>query len=224
MMNGPRIFRKNRIGPKPCETELLMTDIDLLSRHFLALYFLFIGVHYTSVALGRWRRSGQSHIHYGQGGSTTWWVRQVFNLFRALILGVCIARVFWPIDPWLGVFPALYQPPLLIAGMVLLLASFSRIDYVHAYMQPEWRSGVDVHDRTDLLMTGPFSRSRNPIFLAVMAGQLGLFLTLPSVFTLLCLAVGIAMIRLQAGQEERALDTQYGDRYSRYRHQVARWF
>lgn len=200
-----------------------MTDIDLLSRQFLALYFLFIGVHYISVALGRRRRSGASHIHYGPGGSATWWIRQVFNLFRALILGVCIARIFWPIDPYLGVFPMLYQPPLLVAGMILLLGAFARIDYVHAYMQPEWRSGVDVQDRTGLLIRGPFSRSRNPIFLAVMAGQLGLFLTLPSVFTLVCLAVGIAMIRMQTGQEEQALGTQYGERYARYREQVSRW-
>lgn len=92
-----------------------MYDIDQLSRHFLGLYFLFIGLHYTSTSLGLWRRTGVSHIRYGTRFSATWWYRQTFNLFRAAILGVCLARIVWPIDPWLGVFPALYQAPVLNA-------------------------------------------------------------------------------------------------------------
>ena len=173
-----------------------MPDIDLFVRHFLGLYFLLIGIQYTSVALGLRRRSGTSHIKYGASGSATWWNRQVFNLFRAAILGICLARIVWPVDAWLGVIPALYQPAVLMAGVLLMLAAYGGIAYVHSYMREDWRSDIDEHKRQPLLTEGPFGRSRNPLFLAIMLGQLGFFL---------------------------ALATTYGDDYRRYRQQVPRW-
>ncbi|UZJ43213.1 isoprenylcysteine carboxylmethyltransferase family protein [Marinimicrobium sp. C6131] len=200
-----------------------MPDIDQLSRHFLGLYFLFIGLHYTSTSLGLWKRTGISHIRYGSRGSATWWYRQTFNLFRAAILGVCLARILWPIDPWLGVFPALYQAPVLLAGMAMLLVSYSIVSYVHAYMRQDWRSGIDPDKRQPLLTEGPYGRSRNPLFIGIMLGQLGLFLALPSVFTLLCLLVGAAVILLQARREEAALSRTYGVEYQDYRQLVRRW-
>lgn len=202
-----------------------MPDIDLLSRHFLGYYFLFIGLHYTSTSLGLWRRTGVSHIQYGNPGSATWWYRQTFNVFRASILVVCLARIPWPeIDRWLGVIPALYQPPVLLAGMAALLASYSIVSYVHAYMRQDWRSGIDPDKRQPLLTQGPYGRTRNPLFLGIMLGQLGLFMTLPSVFTLICLVAGVLVIALQARREESALAGIYGNEYHHYRSEVPRWW
>ncbi|EKE83670.1 methyltransferase family protein [Idiomarina xiamenensis] len=202
-----------------------MFDFDLFVRTFLGLYFLLIGIQYTSTGLGIYQRTGESAISYGDKGSATWWVRQVFNGFRAAILVVCIGRIFWPIDAYLGVFDALYQPAVLGAGITLLLVSFARISYVHAFMRQHWRSGIGSHSKTapELLTHGPFSRSRNPMFIAIMIGQLGLFLALPSVFTLLCLMVGAAMIVFQASHEEHDLNGRFGDSYRQYQQQVKRW-
>lgn len=200
-----------------------MLDIELFVRHFLGFYFLLIGIHYTSVALGLRRRSGTSHIKYGATGSATWWNRQLFNVFRAFILGVCLVRIVWPIDPWLGVIPFLYQPPVLVAGVLLLLAAYGGIAYVHSYMREDWRSGIDDRKHQPLLTEGPFGRSRNPLFLAIMLGQLGFFLALPSVFTLVCLLVGVAVLIRQAGREEQSLATTFGDDYQKYRQRVPRW-
>jgi len=201
-----------------------LPDIDLISRHFLALYFLFIAVHYASTAIGLSKRTAQSHIQYGEKGSATWWIRQVFNFFRGAILVVCITRVFFPIDPWLGIFASLYSPWVLSIGMVTMLLSLGLVSYNHAYMRQDWRSGIDSDSNRALLTKGPFSRSRNPMFLAIMLGQIGLFLTLPSLFTLICLAMGVAMIRLQAVKEEQALSELYGEEYRQYKNQVPRWF
>ncbi|MGM0631169.1 MAG: methyltransferase family protein [Pseudomonadota bacterium] len=201
-----------------------MSDIDLISRHFLALYFLFIAVHYASTAIGLSKRTEQSHIQYGEKGSATWWIRQVFNLFRGAILAVCIARVFFPIDPWLGMIAPLYNPWVLSIGMVTMLVSLGMVSYNHAYMRQDWRSGIDSDRNRALLTEGPFSRTRNPMFLAIMLGQIGLFLTLPSLFTLVCLAMGVAMIQLQAVKEEQALGELYGDKYLQYKAEVPRWF
>lgn len=197
-------------------------DVDLLSRYFLAIYFLVIGVHYTSVALGRLQRTGQSHINTGKAGSKPWYVRQTFNIFRSAILVLCLTRLVLPVDGYLGRFDSLYQLPVVLLGIILMLVSLSLVSYVHSYMGSEWRSGV-ADGSTQLLTEGPFKRSRNPMFIGIIIGQLGFFFTLPSIFTLICLLAGATAIMAQARNEEHALNSLYGKPYARYKQHVSRW-
>ena len=202
-----------------------MEFTEPLVRHFLGIFFLMIGLQFAGRSLGLFQRMGFSHINYGERGSAPWWHRHIFNVFQALILTVCVARIFADIDGWLGVFGWLYHWPVLLAGMLLLLVSFTVVNYLQAYMHEDWRSGIDPRkDQRKLLTDGPFARSRNPLFLTVMAGQLGFFLALPSVFSLVCLVVGVLVITRQAGEEEKALAVKFGEDYERYRVRVPRWF
>lgn len=196
---------------------------ELFTRHFLGVFFLLIGVLFTARALGLYARLGYSQINYGTRGSRTWWNRQLFNLFRAAILGICLARIGFPVDPWLGIIPWLYQPPVLLAGVALLLASFAMASYIQAYLHVDWRSGIDEKQPPALVTSGPFSRSRNPTFIAIILGQTGFFLALPSLFSLLCLVVGVMVLYRQAKAEEAALERLHGDTYRRYRQAVRRW-
>lgn len=202
-----------------------MEFIEPLVRHFLGIFFLMIGLQFAGRSIGLHQRMHFSHINYGKRGSAPWWHRHIFNVFRALILGICVVRIFADIDGWLGVFGPLYYWPVLLAGMLLLIASFTIVNYLQAYMHEDWRSGIDSrNDQRKLLTDGPFGLSRNPLFLAVMAGQLGFFLALPSVFSLVCLVAGVLVITRQAREEEKALAEKFGDDFERYRVRVPRWF
>jgi protein-S-isoprenylcysteine O-methyltransferase Ste14 len=57
-----------------------------------------------------------------------------------------------------------------------------------------------------------------------MTGQLGFFLALPSVFSLVCLVAGVLVITRQAKEEEKALAQRFGQDYEAYRAKVPRWF
>ena len=201
-----------------------MEFIEPLVRHFLGIFFLMIGLQFAGRSVGLYQRMRFSHINYGERGTSPWWHRQIFNVFRAFILGVCVVRIFVDVDPWLGVFGPLYHWPVLLVGMLLLIGSFTTVNYLQAYMHEDWRSGIDPRkDQRNLLTKGPFGRSRNPLFLAVMAGQLGFFLALPSVFSLICLVAGVLVITRQAREEEKALADKFGEDYERYRVRVPRW-
>lgn len=113
---------------------------ELFNRHFLATFFLLIGILFTARTLGLHARQGYTHIHYGQRNSPAWWNRILFNVFRTAILGVCVVRSFAPIDPWLGVFPILYQPAVLTVGIALILVAFGVAVYVQGYLSVDWRS------------------------------------------------------------------------------------
>jgi protein-S-isoprenylcysteine O-methyltransferase Ste14 len=82
---------------------------------------------------------------------------------------------------------------------------------------------VDPKQNRHLLTGGPYNRSRNPVFIAVMLGQFGFFLALPSVFSLVCLIAGVTVLIRQARVEERALADFFGDTYEAYRRRVPRW-
>lgn len=198
--------------------------VEPLVRHFLGIFFLMIGVQFTARSLGLHARHGFSHIHYGERHSPAWWHRQLFNIFRTLILAAVVVRIFVDIDGWLGRFDALYHWPVLVTGMLLLIVAFGLVNYFQAFMNEEWRSGVDPAQNYRLLTGGPYSRTRNPVFISVMLGQLGFFLALPSVFSLVCLVTGVTVLIRQARVEERALSGMFGDAYESYRRRVPRWF
>lgn len=202
----------------------LMDWIEPAVRVFLGVFFLMIGLQFTARTLGLHARMGFSHIHYGKRGQAGWWHRHTFNVFRSAILLICLARIWVDLNAWLGVLPWLYQWPVLLMGVALLLGSFTAVNYLQAYMHEEWRSGVDQEAKhSKLLIEGPYARTRNPLFLAIMAGQLGFFLALPSVFTLVCLVAGVVVIVRQARVEEQALALRFGDTYEAYRARVPRW-
>jgi protein-S-isoprenylcysteine O-methyltransferase Ste14 len=196
---------------------------DLLIRHFLAIFFLFIGLLYSFKGMGHQHRTGFSHINYGNASSATWWNRQLFNIFRSSILAICILRLAYDIDDYLVIISPLYNPWVMGFGCIMLLSAFSLISYLHGYVGNQWRSGIDLDQSPPLLTEGIFSRTRNPFFLSVILGQLGFFLALPSVFSLICLLVGAFVIRRQALAEETALAATFGDAYTEYRNRVPRW-
>ena len=61
------------------------------------------------------------------------------------------------------------------------------------------------------------------MMLCVILGQLGLFLALPSLFTLVCLGVGTWAVLSQVGVEEKLLQQRFGEAYTAYKTSTPRW-
>jgi protein-S-isoprenylcysteine O-methyltransferase Ste14 len=197
---------------------------ELVIRHFLGVFFLMIGLLYSFKSIGHNHRKGFTHIHYGKQRSTTWWNRHCFNFFRASILGICLARIAFPVDDYLGIITPMYQPWVLSLGAVLMLSAFALTSYLQGFVGDDWRSGIDKRHSPNLWTNAIYGRTRNPCFIAVMLGQFGFFLALPSVFSLICLIVGVVTLVRQAKAEEQALAQQFGQTYLDYQNQVPRWF
>lgn len=94
---------------------------------------------------------------------------------------------------------------------------------IHFHMGENWRSGSRDIDRTSLVTTGPFALSRNPMMLAVVTAQTGFFLALPSLFSLLCRAVGVWDVLAQVDIEEVVLEQRFGDAHRTYCKSTPRW-
>ncbi len=194
------------------------------TKWFLALFFVGVAAFYTVRIIVAKNRMHASPVFSGEPGTQHWATHTVFRVFRVLILGVCLARLAWPeLDRYLVTFDALWRPVILILGCSLLGASFLAVIFIHFYMGEDWRSGTRAEDRTRLITTGPFTVSRNPMMLCVIAGQVGLFLALPSLFTLVCLVLGFWAVNAQVGVEERLLRQRFGEDYNAYAARTPRW-
>lgn len=105
---------------------------------------------------------------------------------------------------------------LIAAGLVLFalaLASFGA----------SWRVGIDEDHPGALVTGGIFGFTRNPIFVFLDAYFVGTFLINGTLFFLVAAALAVALIHYQILQEERFLESQYGDSYRKYVSAVPRY-
>lgn len=200
-----------------------MTTIEI-TRWFLALFFIGVAAFYTTRIIFLKRTRGISPVFAGEPGTLHFATHLAFRLLRLVILVVCVGRLLWPpLDRYLVPFDVLWHPLIIWLGDALLLGGFTAVVVLHFFMGQDWRSGTRLSDTTRLVTTGPYAISRNPMMLCVMIAQAGLFLALPSVFTLLCLLVGIWAVVTQVKVEERLLRHRFGATYDAYAARTPRW-
>jgi protein-S-isoprenylcysteine O-methyltransferase Ste14 len=169
-------------------------------------------------------RKGYRHAEIGDRHSPNGIHQILFRVFRLAILLLMLARVFSEtVDALLVPIHALASIPVATLGILLMGAGLAIVDYGHSYLNDEWRSGIAGDPGRLLITDGPYAVSRNPIFLGILLGQFGTFLAAPSVFTLVCLAVGVVVIVRQVAVEEEKLQAVHGDAYTAYRNRVPRW-
>ncbi|GAA58387.1 hypothetical protein P20652_0241 [Pseudoalteromonas sp. BSi20652] len=108
-------------------------------------------------------------------------------------------------------------------GNVMMASGCALSMVVHYAMGSLWRSGIDPKGPKELKTTGLYDYSRNPMYLGVAFAQLGFFFALPSVFTLLCLAIGLTALYRQTALEESHLVVSFPLEYPEYIKRVPRW-
>jgi protein-S-isoprenylcysteine O-methyltransferase Ste14 len=90
-------------------------------------------------------------------------------------------------------------------------------------MKKSWRVGIDEQQKTELVTTGIFSYSRNPIYAGMLASVIGLFMVTPNGFTLLLMVAGYLLIQVQVRVEEDFLLKMHGQLYTNYKASVRRF-
>jgi len=106
-----------------------------------------------------------------------------------------------------------------LAGVGVLIAAWAR-----SLME---RAGTNVNPMlptTALVTTGPFKRSRNPLYVALTLLYIGLALLTNSLWVLLLIVpVALVMHYGVVRREERYLETKFGDAYRAYHGRVRRY-
>jgi protein-S-isoprenylcysteine O-methyltransferase Ste14 len=140
------------------------------------------------------------------------------TLVVSLVVGLLLHRVF-PVSIISASLPvrALVAAPLLL-GYGVITALSIRLMLASNTAVPPHRS------TTTLISAGPFSLTRNPLYLSVLMLYAGIAVLVNEVL-MLCL-LPVMLVALDRGaviHEEEYLERKFGDRYLEYKRRVRRW-
>jgi protein-S-isoprenylcysteine O-methyltransferase Ste14 len=109
-------------------------------------------------------------------------------------------------------------------GLAVVAAGFAVGAWTFAALV---RTNQNPHPATptpELIQSGPFRLSRNPIYVGMAAVQAGIGIAVGSVWILLLLIPAIAVVqRTVIEREEAYLERKFGESYRAYRGSVRRW-
>jgi protein-S-isoprenylcysteine O-methyltransferase Ste14 len=200
------------------------SSIIEFTRVYLAVFYSCVAVFYTLRILAKKRAGLPEVVFPGEGFSSTWWNHMLFRGFRITIWMVCLFRYVFPsIDGYLGFFVYLNIWPIVLAGNILLSAGFLVTVVIHCSLGADWRSGIDPNEPQKLRTDGFYMFSRNPMFLGIAAAQVGFLLAMPSLFSAVCLIIGLYTLHSQARAEEAHLMKLFPKDYRHYMENVRRW-
>jgi len=185
---------------------------------------LFYGIAFFWRSFQTWRKTGINPYRLQNPDGIHGLAGRIYRLISFASASVVIIYAFWDaIYAYLTPISWLEIPWLVGLGLFLLFASLVWILIAQFHMGSSWRIGIDDENATDLVTTGIFGISRNPIFLGVRLNMLGLFLVLPNAATLAIWLLGDVMLQVQVLLEEDYLQDAHGEAYRRYMQQVRRW-
>lgn len=192
----------------------------LLFIYFLIYFFLVFVLR--SFLL--WKNTGVNPLTFNKGDDAHGYNGKVFGIISIIELIVVSVYAFVPLlHKYLLPFWYLENESMQYVGWGLLTLSLIMVWLAQSNMRESWRIGIDQENKTELITSGFFAFSRNPIFLGIMIANVGLFLVLPNAFTLLIIALSTTSINTQIRLEEEFLSAQHGEGYKSYRSKVNRW-
>ena len=180
-----------------------------------ATIVLLIGTVLTRVVM--LSRAGTRAMHFGSIDKKDFFIPPVALFYFYIVFAAAFG---WPLGhgerffqfqalPWIGV-------ALCFAGLIMLLASL--ISFGRSF-----RVGIDVDHPDQLVTTGVFAWSRNPIYVGMFLVLAGEFLVFTNWVTLAYLLAGTWLFHRQVLREEEFMRRQYGEEYQTYCRRVRRY-
>lgn len=131
-----------------------------------------------------------------------------------LVASLMFARIFIP-----------HHIKFLLVGLFILLGVFiSGIAFVQFRRASTTVNPMQPDKASQLLTSGIFTFSRNPMYVGLMCFLIAWGITLSSIVALFLVVLFVLyMNRFQIIPEERVLSTKFGQEYTQYMQRVRRW-
>ena len=198
--------------------------MEQFSRIFLPTYFVvYFGIAFVAKSVIVAKRIGKSPLVLAKDDSAYGLIGLYFKLTMIFMF---VYVLLFSLVPTLYEYflPIIELDNLIVKYLGLGLLAFALIWTIIAqgHMKNSWRIGIDTQTKTELITTGLFGHSRNPIFFGMIISLVGLFLMTPNALTLIFLILGYVLIQIQIRLEEEFLSNQHGQNYLIYKQKVRR--
>ena len=198
--------------------------MDEYIKIILPIYFIiYFGIAFVLKSLIVAKRIGKNPLVLPKDDSAYGLIGLYFKLTLIAMFIYVLAYSFFP--SWHSIFlviPSLDNEINKYIGLLVLAVSLVWTIIAQGHMKNSWRIGIDTETKTELVTTGLFGLSRNPIFFGMILSLVGLFLVTPNALTLVFLILGYVLIQIQIRLEEEFLTKEHGQNYIAYKHKVRR--
>ncbi len=139
------------------------------------------------------------------------WLERLLKLTTFTLPAVEVVSIF--------VSDAMYE------GVGCLVGALGVLSFIMGMstMRDSWRAGIPEQKETSLVTTGIYRISRNPAFLGFDLLYIGILLAFPNVLHACFVLLNIVLFHLQILNEERFLETAFGQEYQDYKKKVRRY-
>ena len=139
-------------------------------RYFLPIYLL---AYFSAAFFWRsyvvWKKTRVNPVVFRGSDSAHDFIGRIFKAVFAVIVAVVVIDAFVPSAyQYLMPIQWLERTWIKSTGIVLLLVSLLWTIFAQAQMGDSWRIGIDTEHRTELVRSGVFRISRNPIFVGMI--------------------------------------------------------
>lgn len=143
-----------------------------------------------------------------------------YLIFTYAVLACSFA---WPFPSAMG--RALWNSPALSwAGILLCLAGTAGYGLCITSLKESFRIGIDENTPSELITSGIFKYSRNPLYLSLLIIYSGLLLAFANIAMAVNLGISVFLILRQIFREEKFLLYRHGEEYAAYCCQTKRFF
>jgi protein-S-isoprenylcysteine O-methyltransferase Ste14 len=198
--------------------------MDEILRLILPIYFIiYFGLAFVLKSVIVARRIGKNPLVLPKDDSAYGLIGLYFKLTILIMFLYVLAFAFFPTwhDNFLTIGILDYLT-LKYIGLWLLAFALIWTIIAQGHMKSSWRIGIDTVTKTELVTTGFFRISRNPIFFGMILSLVGLFFTTPNALTGLFLILGYILIQIQIRLEEEFLTKEHKQNYLNYKQKVRR--
>lgn len=198
--------------------------MDYFIKIILPIYFIiYFGIAFVLKSLIVAKRIGKNPLVLPKDDSAYGLIGYYFKLTLIAMFVYVLAFAFFP--AWHDYFLPIKQlddSTIKYIGLILLFISLLWTIIAQGHMKNSWRIGIDTETKTELVTTGLFGLSRNPIFFGMILSLVGLFLVTSNALTALFLILGYVLIQIQIRLEEEFLGKEHGQTYINYKQKVRR--
>ena len=198
--------------------------MELIFKSILTGYFfLFLTIALLYRSYRVYKKTGINALTQSQEDGTLKILAFILKIHLLLVVGLIVDYVFG--FDFLTANRFEWIPALLSAGIgsLLLIVCLALIITAQTQMSSSWRLEIDRKNKAELITTGLFKYSRNPILLALRLAYFAMFLIIPCPYSLMTFLVGDICFQLQVRKEEEYLKNIYSNEYFLYCSQVRRW-
>ena len=198
--------------------------MNLFLRYYLPFFILvYLLVIFVLPTVRVYRQTGINPVTFGKTDNLHDYIGSVMKFLIILLLLIMMlfvvrSRIY---DYLIPIYYLQYRWAQYL-GLATLHISFLGIVIAQSQMRQSWRIGIDYENKTQLVTNGFFKISRNPIYLFLLIGLIGLFLIVPNAVTFAVLFSTFLIIQIAIRLEEEFLEKQHGEKYRQYKNKVHR--